>query len=378
MKNINEYIEREQAFKGLDLYTAWLRSEDDQMFVEHILNGKTNGKTIWQDVGGGLKRLFSSIGILVGLGAKKFFNWITGNTEERKEKNNGIWPGFYNKYKEEIKHNEYKLTDINTLKCEGGKPEIEKILEDTDSSDENTKTGFGDFIEHLHKDIEELNLNTARITYAYTTYKKKEFLSLMAIHSAGIDNIEEGYLPILQFTFANDIVKYGHSLSKVFKIIKSDLQALRKKNYSGSSPSSLPMDKGLVFIFNKEIDEKMFGNLKFRKSNNIENTYYIDNEILEEGLNEDLDAENLMWKIDKWFEDRAQERQVFYEMIAKYNQTVDVKDLAKDIKDTKFEETLKEFVNFMYDDFDFSTEKDYLYQLKKIIEYIKGKKVDLN
>jgi hypothetical protein len=138
------------------------------------------------------------------------------------------------------------------------------------------------------------------------------------------------------------------------------------------------MDKGLVFIFNKQIDEKIFGNLKFRKDDNIENTYYIDNEILEEGLNEDLDAENLMWKLDKWFEDRAEERQVFYEMIAKYNQTVDVKNLAKDIKDTKFEETLKEFVNFMYDDFDFSTEKDYLYQLKKIIEYIKGKKVDLN
>ena len=142
----------------------------------------------------------------------------------------------------------------------------------------------------------------------------------------------------------------------------------------------MAFDKGLAIQFlDNNFDDNVKNNCDLEKSKDGFWLYnFKEDTRADESLNEELDAENLMWKLDKWFEDRAEERQVFYEMIAKYNQTVDVKDLAKDIKDTKFEETLKEFVNFMYDDFDFSTEKDYLYQLKKIIEYIKGKKVDLN
>ena len=54
--------------------------------------------------------------------------------------------------------------------------------------------------------------------------------------------------------------------------------------------------------------------------------------------------------------------------------TEDVKELQKDLENTDFYSNIKEFVNFLYDDFDFNTEKDYIYQLKKIIEYIKSKK----
>ena len=87
-----------------------------------------------------------------------------------------------------------------------------------------------------------------------------------------------------------------------------------------------------------------------------------------------LDEENLLWKLDNWFETREDQKQQFYELIAKYNQTVDVKELQKDLENTDFYSNIKEFVNFLYDDFDFNTEKDYIYQLKKIIEYIKSKK----
>ena len=45
-------------------------------------------------------------------------------------------------------------------------------------------------------------------------------------------------------------------------------------------------------------------------------------------------------------------------------------DLAYEL----YKRTLDNKVNFIFDDFDFSTEKDYLYQLKKIIEFVKSKK----
>ena len=52
--------------------------------------------------------------------------------------------------------------------------------------------------------------------------------------------------------------------------------------------------------------------------------------------NESLDEENILWKIDKWFEYKESDKQLFFELISKYNQTVDVKKLKQDIENTNF------------------------------------------
>ena len=170
MESLKDYIEREQAFKSLDMYLEALENTDEEI-LESIFNGRTNGKTIWQDMGGGLGRLFSKVGILLGAGATKFFNWITGKNDERKERNNGIWPGIYRKNKEEIKHNSYNLEDIVVSDTDAEK--IETILVQTDSEKSNSKTGFGDFENAMNSLIKEYNLDKDDFIYFYTIYKKK-------------------------------------------------------------------------------------------------------------------------------------------------------------------------------------------------------------
>jgi predicted RNA-binding protein Jag len=133
--------------------------------------------------------------------------------------------------------------------------------------------------------------------------------------------------------------------------------------------------KGFYFYFEDKMTSNKIGKLKKLKDTDFY-IYIPETDANESMTNEDLDADNLMWKLDKWFETHEEEKNQFTEMISKYNQTVDVKELEKDLKNTPLQDNLKEFVNFMFDDLDFSTEKDYLYQLKKIIEYIKGKKVN--
>ena len=137
---------------------------------------------------------------------------------------------------------------------------------------------------------------------------------------------------------------------------------------------------GLTFSYNTKensfrLTEKVISNCKIEK---IDKEFVIKLNAKDDDkktkTNESLDEENLLWKLDKWFETREDQKQQFYELIAKYNQTVDVKELQKDLENTDFYSNIKEFVNFLYDDFDFNTEKDYIYQLKKIIEYIKSKK----
>jgi len=91
---------------------------------------------------------------------------------------------------------------------------------------------------------------------------------------------------------------------------------------------------------------------------------------------EELD-DNIFWLIDKWFERNEQQYKEFIELLVKSRENgdkVNVDDLKKNIKGTSLEKNLKEFVNFIDNEVHPTTNKDYLYSLKQIIEIVMGKK----
>jgi hypothetical protein len=390
MENIKNYIEREQALEALNLYSAWLNSDNDEILLESYNRNRPHKKTIWSRLGNGIKTVFSGIGILIGLAARKIYNWMFNTSKERKEKNGGVWPGFTEKTKQKLQNKKvFNVNLVNVISFDSKKSSfksLEELLELTSSDSDSY--GFGDYkneIDKIINDKKKYNIDKDDLKFCYIIYgdsKNPEYLGLCCLSTKPVttDAVPDRYMPVIfGLKFANDFKDLDIPESVLTEILQKICKDLQK--HVKEIKTKMAFDKGLAIQFlDNNFGDNVKTNCDLEKS---KDGFWLYNFIEEdtkadESLNEELDAENLMWKLDKWFEDRAEERQVFYEMIAKYNQTVDVKNLAKDIKDTKFEETLKEFVNFMYDDFDFSTEKDYLYQLKKIIEYIKGKKVDLN
>lgn len=86
-----------------------------------------------------------------------------------------------------------------------------------------------------------------------------------------------------------------------------------------------------------------------------------------EYINEELD-DNFLWKLSKWFERNETQENEFMNLILSCKQNgLNQKEIEKNLEGTQLYDNIKEFVNFMIDDFT-SLEKDYIYQLKKIIE----------
>ena len=86
-----------------------------------------------------------------------------------------------------------------------------------------------------------------------------------------------------------------------------------------------------------------------------------------EYINEELD-DNFLWKLSKWFERNEIQEKEFINLILSCKQNgLNQKEIEKNLEGTQLYDNIKEFVNFMIDDFT-SLEKDYIYQLKKIIE----------
>lgn len=86
-----------------------------------------------------------------------------------------------------------------------------------------------------------------------------------------------------------------------------------------------------------------------------------------EYINEELD-DNFLWKLSKWFERNEIQEKEFMNLILSCKQNgLNQKVIEKNLEGTQLYDNIKEFVNFMIDDFT-SLEKDYIYQLKKIIE----------
>lgn len=91
---------------------------------------------------------------------------------------------------------------------------------------------------------------------------------------------------------------------------------------------------------------------------------------------EELDN-NMWWLLDKWFERNEQQYQEFITIIVQCKQNgekVNIENLKEYIKGTQLENNIKQFINFIDNEVNPETNKDYLYSLKQIIEMIISKK----
>ena len=101
---------------------------------------------------------------------------------------------------------------------------------------------------------------------------------------------------------------------------------------------------------------------------------------LQEYIIEELD-ENLFWLLDTWFDRNEEESNEFIELLTKYNveKKKTVKDVQELIKGTKLEKNLIQFINFVDNDIKQKEQnKDYIYNLKKILDIVSGNKSDEN
>ena len=91
---------------------------------------------------------------------------------------------------------------------------------------------------------------------------------------------------------------------------------------------------------------------------------------------EELDN-NMWWLLDKWFERNEQQYQEFITIIVQCKQSgekVNIENLKEYIKGTQLEKNIKQFINFIDNEVNPETNKDYLYSLKQMIEMIISKK----
>lgn len=97
---------------------------------------------------------------------------------------------------------------------------------------------------------------------------------------------------------------------------------------------------------------------------------------LSQFIKEELD-ENIWWLLDKWFERNELQYQEFVELIVKCKQDgekINIENLKEYIKNTQLEHNLKSFINFIDNEVNPISNKDYIYSLKQIIETVMGKK----
>ncbi len=98
--------------------------------------------------------------------------------------------------------------------------------------------------------------------------------------------------------------------------------------------------------------------------------------IYESNIFEDLDN-NIFWLLDKWFERNENQKSEFINIVVKCRQEgdkVNIDNLDKLLNNTELKRNLKEFINFIDNDIEPQSNKDYLYSLKQIIEVVIGKK----
>ena len=100
-------------------------------------------------------------------------------------------------------------------------------------------------------------------------------------------------------------------------------------------------------------------------------------------IKESIDEDNIFYLIDCYIKNDEKMKDDFMNIISQCiaDRTVTEKKLAEYIKGTFLENSLNEFVNFINNDVEISNSPssiDYMYQLKKIIEYIIGNKSSQN
>lgn len=91
-------------------------------------------------------------------------------------------------------------------------------------------------------------------------------------------------------------------------------------------------------------------------------------------IKEELD-DNLWWLLDKWFDRHENQYSEFIEIVIRCKERgrkVNIEFLKEVIQGTFLQHQLRQFVNFIDNEVTPSSNKDYLYVLKMIIEQCMG------
>lgn len=91
-------------------------------------------------------------------------------------------------------------------------------------------------------------------------------------------------------------------------------------------------------------------------------------------LLEDLDADNLVWKLNTWFSFNEEEKRIFFNFMNAYIQknSISISDFEKMLTDSKV--TYRSFLQFVMDNVSGTEEYDQLYIMKKVCDLLKANK----
>lgn len=358
MKNLNNYIKEEYEKRMYDLLC------EEYILNEHIFNGKTNGRTWWGDIKAGL----AFLGVTLGAGIVKFWNWLFKDSENKKEENGGKWPDFDKEIEKSFSENKIDWKRLHVVELNPSKFENLLLIVDTDKA---KNKGFWQAEEYYNKKLKKSG-NNEHVLRIFAVEYLKDYLAIIGVtNKSQFEKLPDFCI----FDFNSQLNKYKDIKGKLGKYA---INEIIEKSLKGNH---IDCRNGFTINLMGEKWESLISLMKLKKQKveSGENRYiYTKTEEDDQQTNESLDEDNIMWKIEKWFDGHDEQYQTFIELISKYGRTVNVKELEKDIENSDFRKELKPFINFLWNDFDFDTDKDYLYRLKMIIEFFKHKKLAEN
>lgn len=96
---------------------------------------------------------------------------------------------------------------------------------------------------------------------------------------------------------------------------------------------------------------------------------------------ESIESDYLLWQLGQWFKQYENEEQEFINIVLNCIKDHTTNNLEKYVEETSnFKIHLKDFITFVLDDIDLTTNKeiDYIYQLKQIVQQLINNKSSKN
>lgn len=96
-------------------------------------------------------------------------------------------------------------------------------------------------------------------------------------------------------------------------------------------------------------------------------------------LKEELESDNILWLLDKWFERDSTAEKEFMNIVWKCQDDHTPNNAEKYLNQTlNLKDQLQPFINFISDEVNIKSDKDYIYAFKELLKILIGNKSDKN
>jgi len=96
-------------------------------------------------------------------------------------------------------------------------------------------------------------------------------------------------------------------------------------------------------------------------------------------IKEELESDNLLWLLDKWFERDETAQKEFINIVYNCENDHTVNNAEKYLNQTlNLKNNLKPFINFVSDEVIIKSDKDYIYAFKELLKLLIGNKSSQN